>query len=357
MSSDLSYNENSFYLSKKYILLLNIVFYCFGLICNGAGFFFSGIKPTDLYGDINLFTAQLCHIITGIGFCINSICCILSFTTKKFSLFDTITILFTGYILFPCIMLTSSDPNETITYQFILPALYTILVSKNLKKQIILSFSNMVVLCVVDYIQFSKFESVLVAHTINMVVIFVVIYITSTLISGVFAMILKETLEATVKLKDTYKKLARTDPLTGLYNRFGLEEAIDKNKPAIAAMIDIDFFKKVNDTFGHQIGDHILLAVADTLKSYAFDNKFYVSRYGGEEFLIISHLSEKDTLSKCKSIKSLISTRVKTPDSKTITVSIGVSRKGVYSEELIKDAGTQLYLSKENGRDRITVHE
>jgi GGDEF domain-containing protein len=89
--------------------------------------------------------------------------------------------------------------------------------------------------------------------------------------------------------------LAITDPLTGLYNRRGLFELGQReverfrrfNHPFVAIMLDIDMFKNVNDTFGHNIGDQVLIALADEMRKRVRVDVDVVGRYGGEELVII----------------------------------------------------------------------
>lgn len=339
--------------SDKYHFRLTIIFYVFGLMCNGAGYYFSSIPPSGINGQISTpFT--VCHFITGIGFCINAMCALYAFSSKKYLIANTLATLFTGFILFPTIMLTASDPNETIMYQFILPMLYALILTKKTLVQTVLSSVNSIFLVIIDYHQFTRFENIKISHAINMTIVFAVIYFTAMIIMISFAKALTESLDNEILLRNKYKNIARKDPLTKLYNRFGLSEILDDTKKCYAIMVDIDHFKYVNDTYTHQVGDSILVALADILKSYAIDGRFLVSRYGGEEFLLISYLDEDDTINKCRAIKEMVSKKITTPKDEHITISMGVSNQNVFSESLIRDADICLYLSKSNGRDKIT---
>ena len=105
------------------------------------------------------------------------------------------------------------------------------------------------------------------------------------------------------------KQTALIDRLTGLYNRHymvgRLESAVKENGPHSVAMIDIDDFKKINDRYGHNAGDYVLVNVARILKNICRDCK--VSRWGGEEFLILAS-SASGSMSLTR-----ISTRAKRP--------------------------------------------
>ncbi|MDX2441031.1 MAG: HDOD domain-containing protein [Desulfobacterales bacterium] len=169
----------------------------------------------------------------------------------------------------------------------------------------------------------------------------------------------------------TYKeaKMASLkDGLTGLFNRVAIDEllaksfknAVDGKNNLSLVMIDVDYFKKFNDKFGHQAGDNILKLIAITLKklSRPFD---HVGRYGGEEFIVI--LNDTD-LSKAlvyterirKEIEQLGRLLVNRFPGLSLTVSAGVSeyQKSVKNRnDLIAKADIALYRAKETGRNKV----
>ena len=158
-----------------------------------------------------------------------------------------------------------------------------------------------------------------------------------------------------------------TDFLTGLPNRrsalLRLKDLVAEVKrygePLSCLMIDIDHFKEINDTYGHDSGDSVLQQLSKLLgeKARSYD---MVSRWGGEEFLIICARSgPTDALQLAERLrrtvaehKIFLTERV----AATATISIGVATwtPDLHSEdELIKDADTRLYLAKKNGRNRV----
>jgi diguanylate cyclase (GGDEF)-like protein len=127
-----------------------------------------------------------------------------------------------------------------------------------------------------------------------------------------------------------------------------------------AIMLDIDFFKKVNDTYGHQTGDLLLKSLADILKKYADGRSVILARFGGEEFVLLSKLSYSETEHMCRHIILDVRTNLKTIHGEPITVSMGISYKGYYDGFeglLIKDADKNLYLAKKNGRNTVFYSE
>lgn len=161
------------------------------------------------------------------------------------------------------------------------------------------------------------------------------------------------------------KKMAITDPLTGLYNRrrfnSALKEHFDRaerfSEEMSVLMVDIDFFKKVNDTYGHQAGDEVIKGVAETILG-ATRRVDVVGRVGGEEFAVIlprTPFKSAEVTAK-RILKAVEKKKVIFGKNKlSVTVSIGLSlfsggEKGV--DELLREADRALYMAKEGGRNR-----
>lgn len=165
------------------------------------------------------------------------------------------------------------------------------------------------------------------------------------------------------------QRIAEKDPLTNTYNRrAGLnryekeyQKALKTNHPFSALMIDIDHFKKVNDTHGHLIGDSVLKRVADSVKQELRERDFLV-RYGGEEFLLV--LPETDCLEAQELAEQLRSrfakeTIVVEGASISISISIGCGTSDGFRTKsgtsFIKDIDIALYQAKESGRNRVIL--
>ena len=121
-------------------------------------------------------------------------------------------------------------------------------------------------------------------------------------------------------------------------------------------MLDIDFFKKVNDTYGHDIGDKVLIQLTNKIKHLIRDSDIFC-RYGGEEFIIIMpHCTAKKALEKAEYIRKIVEKLTITP-LKQLTISLGVTevKKEDTIENMIKRVDKALYYSKENGRNRVTL--
>jgi diguanylate cyclase (GGDEF)-like protein len=165
---------------------------------------------------------------------------------------------------------------------------------------------------------------------------------------------------------------AITDGLTGVYNHKYFREQIGlqvqkarQNGLCLAlALIDIDYFKSFNDTYGHQVGDIVLKEVAQLIKT-SVPVDFLVARYGGEEFAVIMPDTDiENAVLLCEKIRNQIADHFFEADDKTmlkVTVSLGVACfpehiKNIHRmvEELIDVADEYLYSSKKKGRNRVS---
>lgn len=172
---------------------------------------------------------------------------------------------------------------------------------------------------------------------------------------------LKELKEAQERLEH----LAITDRLTGLYNRFKLDEASqdELNKsdrlghPLAVILLDIDHFKEVNDTHGHQVGDQVLIALANLLQSHVRKTDT-LGRWGGEEFLILCPGTDSKGLKKFSNNlrKSIESYDFPVVSRKTASFGGTVYQNGESIEQMISRADEALYQAKKRGRNRVVIH-
>lgn len=163
-------------------------------------------------------------------------------------------------------------------------------------------------------------------------------------------------------------ELARRDELTGLYNRRHLFEVLDqecnrvsrKHEPFSVCIADIDFFKQVNDTHGHQVGDKVLRKVAKELND-SLRNIDCIGRYGGEEFLVIlPQTALAGAIIKAERIRQQVENLTFTSEGEIfkVTLSIGLAehKLGERTDDTILRADKALYRAKDSGRNK-TVSE
>ena len=170
---------------------------------------------------------------------------------------------------------------------------------------------------------------------------------------------------------DLFKKmedLSNIDGLTGLYNRRCFNNMIERKAseasrmkvPLSMIMLDIDHFKRVNDTYGHKAGDDVIRFISKTIKSSVRKVDF-AARYGGEEFVVLLNNTTIDSAEKiAEKIRNLVRDSSVNADGVllSVTASFGVSsypEPSMSAGDLVKDADKALYYSKEHGRDQVTV--
>ncbi len=160
------------------------------------------------------------------------------------------------------------------------------------------------------------------------------------------------------------KKLSQKDPLTQVGNRGAMDASLEKvfeahvndGTPMCALMVDIDYFKDINDTLGHQVGDDILIKVAEILELNV-RTAGSVYRYGGEEFFL---LAKDMTISGAEQLAEQLRTKIESSIFKNevrITISIGISTLTVEkgTSEWVEQADKALYSAKSKGRNCVVV--
>ncbi len=169
-------------------------------------------------------------------------------------------------------------------------------------------------------------------------------------------------------LHEEKKLQAVTDGLTGVSNRRNFNECFYKEferarryaEPMTLAVVDLDYLKKINDTFGHTAGDDAIKAVASVLSrsSRSID---VVARYGGEEFcLLLPNTLLEESVLIAERVRKLISETILDSTGKTISASIGVANFPLHAsdpDDLFKRADEALYKAKEKGRDQVYVYD
>ena len=150
-----------------------------------------------------------------------------------------------------------------------------------------------------------------------------------------------------------YKELSSRDDLTGLYNRRALANRAELGFRS-AIIYDIDYFKKINDTYGHQVGDKALQQLSDIVRKYC-SNEFELYRYGGEEFVILSRLPDDITLELFGHVMKDVRTNF-IVEGNNVTISAGIASFCKDYNRTIKIADENLYLAKTDGRNKIYVN-
>jgi len=173
------------------------------------------------------------------------------------------------------------------------------------------------------------------------------------------------------RMRGVYETMANIDVLTGIYNRRYIEEnfkrvinTVSRSGGEISViMIDVDYFKKFNDTYGHGKGDSCLKTIASTLAQTLFREEDFVARYGGEEFLVVLPLCHEKGAHKVadrllQNIRDNDIPHEKNDVASCVTISVGVTTGHAdhtrSANDYIKKADEALYMSKLSGRNKYT---
>lgn len=188
------------------------------------------------------------------------------------------------------------------------------------------------------------------------------IFLSLGLVAYLFGSTTQEMEGKLIEYNQKLMKQANTDTLTGLYNRRRTMEYLETllSNPVSQISIclcDIDHFKRVNDTYGHDIGDVVLTTLSDTFRKKLPPDTF-VSRWGGEEFLLIfPNLNGDEAGTALEILRQRIRELSFNGGSETFTISLtyGLVEYDFHSDitTLLKEADEKLYIGKESGRDRI----
>lgn len=170
-------------------------------------------------------------------------------------------------------------------------------------------------------------------------------------------------------MQEEMRELATYDQLTGVYSRRAFleisnqyfEVAKREQKQIAVLFIDIDYFKKINDGYGHAIGDVVLRTVAEEI-SNTIRKSDILGRYGGEEFIIsILNAGEEDALIVAEKIRNIVHGKIIVIGDHSIfasiSIGISISRREVPTslDDLIHEADKAMYVSKNSGRNRTTI--
>jgi diguanylate cyclase (GGDEF)-like protein len=172
-----------------------------------------------------------------------------------------------------------------------------------------------------------------------------------------------------LKLKESLKNQSICDPLTGLFNRRYMEESLERefsrasrNKTTLAIiMMDLDHFKRFNDTFGHQAGDTLLRTLGDFLRR-STRGQDIACRYGGEEFaLVLTDSNLQGAIQRCELLRQQVkqlSVEYAGQLLGTVSVSMGIALfpdHGTTIGDVLRAADQALYCAKREGRDRVST--
>ena len=356
-------------ISFLYYVLFHVSYTLFSLIITGVSF--QLFWP--MYPELNHYILPLSMTLTGV-FGLLFVVNFLNIKNKSPKLYKFLQLLIILFIL-SFVLIFITDYNTTIKIDSLLSI-----------------FTSSFLLLVALYIYFKYkdrnalyyfiswsflFGGIIVIHLSNIGIIPSTIFtnysshigsfIELTLLSIALAHYYSQLKEKHLQLSINNKELeyiSNTDNLTSAYNRrylynyseTYLSQAKANNSDFSLLMLDLDFFKNVNDTYGHSVGDEVLVNFSKTIQTIIRENDVFV-RFGGEEFvLFLPNTDEKNSIEIAKSINKIVREIIfESTKELKISVSIGISSNIYEIDKLLSFADKALYQAKESGRDTYKV--
>ena len=328
-----------------------------------------GISANFLGTLISLITG-LAHVSGAENYIIDTIVCLICalilaylfyyycFHKKDYNRFNVVCITFCGFITFSAMYIVTGNIQCGFPfYMMIIPVYYGF--SLPIKK---ISFSlpilNLILYIILFVLTFTApyfpgRTSISNSSMIQQCTAFTVTYL---FIFFVCFLVSKQFIKQNQLLEDSeknYRELSSRDELTGLYNRRALDNRAELGFVS-AIIYDIDYFKKVNDTYGHQVGDKALQSLSELVLKYC-SNEFELFRYGGEEFVILSRLPDNYTLELFQHVMKDVRQNF-IVEGNPVTISAGIASFCKDYNRTLKVADENLYLAKTDGRNKIYMN-
>ncbi len=280
------------------------------------------------------------------------------FKTKKYGKFNFVAITFSGFISFPIMyMVTGNLICGFPFYMMIIPMYYGFSLPVN-KISHGLPIANLVFFILIFVFTFKApvFPGRTIMPNMSMIQTCTAFTATYLFLFYVCFLISKQFTKQNSELEESekrYRELSSRDELTGLYNRRSLDNRASQGFKC-AIMYDIDFFKRINDNYGHQTGDLALQKLSNIVLKYC-SNEFELYRYGGEEFVILSRLPENITLELFQHVMNDVRKNF-IVEGQNVTISAGIASFCKDHQRTLKIADENLYLAKTDGRNKIYMN-
>ena len=329
----------------------------FGICANLAGTLVSLISGLAHFGGSENFIIDtlVCFLCALLFFLFFFLFCI---KQKNYNKFNGIAVAYCGFLSFPAMYIVTGNLICGFPfYMMIIPVYYGFYLPLK-KKNFVLPVLNLLFYDIIFLLTFfapvfpgrqiipnMKVFQTCGAFTINYIFLFCICYLVSSQFTKQ-----NETLEESEK---RYKELSSRDDLTGLYNRRALDNRAELGFNNLI-IYDIDFFKNINDTYGHQIGDVALKNLSQIVLKYC-SNEFELFRYGGEEFVILSRLPDDITLELFQHVMRDVRMNF-IVEGNPVTISAGIASFCKDYNRTLKIADENLYLAKTDGRNKIYMN-
>lgn len=348
----------------------------FNIVCVGAPFF------SLLATLANLISGSTAGDNSNIGIWACIICTVtclslypLSKVIKNVDVLIGLVAFGMNFLIMPLLYITLGGIKSSMTLYFVVAVVFSVLMLNDTKKAgILVTFAFIWYALLIsaeaqNWFGLADLIQSLVVYHGNEYLDTILDLVVCSLCIAILVKVLARNFEAqqlrSDKLLAQMEELSVKDPLTGAYNRRFLIRYLESsiatcradNRSIAIVMFDIDKFKRINDDYGHLVGDEVIKAVADILKKSCRDYDI-VSRYGGEEFiLVMPGATENTAISRANEIREKFGAMKVAPEiERPVTISGGVAELSVSiktTEDFIKVADDNLYVAKETGRNKI----
>ncbi len=328
-----------------------------------SGIFMSTV---GLVGNSSLGLNAVSLLVPSLNIVIDIACIAYSIATKRWRGTSVIVVFYAIFVLFPFLWFSTGGATGSTMPFVIMSGLVVVIIFQG-KFRAILSCVTVLMFCTFIYLEM-LYPDIFVPYPnreawyIDLIIGLISSFTVSvTLVFIVLARYKRAKFEAENMAKKL-EEMALTDPLTGVYNRRFLtscldeemRKAYDSGQPLTVCILDIDHFKRINDSYGHVYGDEVLIKLAQLIGSCLGEDEVF-GRYGGEEFLILFKGNDVEgalwKISLCT--KKLRETRWAHGGSITVSCGVGAYTKGISYSSFVESADINLYKAKEGGRNRV----
>ena len=324
------------------------------------------LSAVGVVGNLAIGLHFMAVLIPLINFLIDGACIAYSIMTKRWREAAVVAFFFACFVLFPFLWFTTGGTMSSSLPLVIGLGVVVAIIFKG-KWRMGLFFATLLVFSVFilielyfpnNFIPYPSRE----AWYLDILFGFIMSYLTSGGLAYFTLVRYNAAKREAEELVQQLERLSTTDALTGVFNRRHLmvrldeemRNAYDSGSPLTLCILDIDHFKRINDTYGHLYGDEVLTILATTISGCLGEGELF-GRYGGEEFLLVfPHCDLPAALETLQRVYAALAA-VAWSEGNTVTVSAGVSvySKGLSYSRFLEQADKKLYQAKENGRNRI----
>lgn len=313
---------------------------------------------------VNIITSKNTLMLATLVFSIVSMIGVLLAYLKRINVAISSTLMVAvTYVLFIYFIISGNPEGFSVIWICLLPSLSLFLFGK--KKGSIVCLCMFIIIIFFFYSNLGR-SLLNFDYTTSFKLRFPILFTSFYCVSLITEIVRFRTHQKMIETRKQFQFLSNHDSLTNLYNRKGFNDMIEKtlknchNDGLTLSIIDIDHFKEVNDTYGHIIGDKVLIDLSNVMRD-CVGYKGDVCRWGGEEFAVLTY--KEESIDFPEELRKIIEEKIFDEDGNDINITISVgfvkvnANARIEAEELLKAADACLYSAKNNGRNQVVTKE